>query len=110
MQKLKSEDLKVIGYLKEILNKMDIDVDKIILFGSRARGKATVESDYDFIIVVNNDLDLKDKRKLIRNIRKAMAKKLIPIDIFIKSKREFDKYKDIVGTIVFSANKEGIKV
>jgi len=32
---------------------------------------------------------------------------MFPVDVIIKTTREFETFKDIVGTVVYSANKYG---
>lgn len=47
------EDSVLAGFLQEIRRRLGPRVRKIILFGSRARGEATADSDYDCLIVVD---------------------------------------------------------
>ncbi|MBE0446737.1 MAG: nucleotidyltransferase domain-containing protein [Actinobacteria bacterium] len=42
-------DARILEFVHEI--KAHLSIDKIILFGSRARGDALKDSDYDFIVV-----------------------------------------------------------
>jgi predicted nucleotidyltransferase len=107
---LVSEDWEVVRNLRRVLQMLHLNVHKIILFGSRARGESTHRSDYDFLIIVNETVEFQRKREIIRLIRRKMAELLIPVDVFIKSKKEFGIYKDIVGNIIYSADKEGITV
>lgn len=44
-----SKDLKVIDFLRNL--KEAFEIQKLVLFGSRARGDSLLGSDYDFIIV-----------------------------------------------------------
>jgi predicted nucleotidyltransferase len=104
------EDREVARHLKKVLRSLGIEIHHIILFGSRARGESTTRSDYDFLIVVKEGVDFQEKRSLIRLIRRRMAEQLIPVDIFIKSKEEFEKGKEIVGTIVHAAAKDGVEL
>ena len=102
------EDWEVVRCLKEVLCSLGVDAYRIILFGSRVRGESSEKSDYDFLIVVNEAIDFQEKRKITRLLRRRMAEQLIPVDVFIKSKADFKRYKKVVGNIVYSANKEGI--
>jgi predicted nucleotidyltransferase len=102
------EEWDVVRHLKNVLHSLGIDVHQIILFGSRARGESTMRSDYDFLIIVNGAIDFQERRKIIRLIRRRMAEQLIPVDVFIKSKADFERHKKVVGNIAYSANKEGV--
>jgi predicted nucleotidyltransferase len=102
------QDWEVVRCLKEVLCSLGIDTYQIILFGSRLRGESTEKSDYDFLIVVNEVIDFQEKRKITRLIRRKMAEHLSPVDVFIKSKTDFKQYRKVVGSIAYSASKEGM--
>jgi len=84
------------------------DYEKIILFGSRARGDSSKNSDYDFMIIMKNNLIPRKKIKLSSLLRKKLAKKGIDADLVIKSKDEIHDYKTKIGSVVREALKEGI--
>jgi predicted nucleotidyltransferase len=42
-----------VEYAREVRNRLGPHVRQIILFGSQARGDATVRSDYDFVVVLD---------------------------------------------------------
>ncbi|WP_017293311.1 nucleotidyltransferase domain-containing protein [Geminocystis herdmanii] len=44
------------------------DIDKIILFGSQARGEATIDSDVDILVVTKAKLTEQKRDELIREI------------------------------------------
>jgi predicted nucleotidyltransferase len=49
---------KILKELHDILeNKFPETVDKIILYGSRARGNADKFSDYDILLILNKNID-----------------------------------------------------
>jgi len=84
------------------------DYEEIILFGSRARGDSSKNSDYDFMIIMKNNLIPREKIKLSSLLRKKLAKKGIDADLVIKSKDEIYDYKTKIGSVVKEALKEGI--
>lgn len=55
---------EIIEKLKSILNEIGVVYKNILLFGSRTGGVFEEESDWDFLIVVKGNLDLKEKREL----------------------------------------------
>jgi len=100
--------------IKEIINKVfqekGIKLEKIILFGSRARGDNKQNSDWDLLIIVSNKLDLEDKRKISKEIRIKLAEIFIPCDVLIKSASEIDYYSNFIGTPTREALKEGVEI
>jgi len=92
--------------LKKVFD--DLNYEKLILFGSRARGDFSVRSDYDILIIVQKSLAIKEKMKLSARLRRELAKKGIDADIIVKSNDEIDYYKDKIGSVVRSALKEGV--
>jgi predicted nucleotidyltransferase len=78
---------------------------KIILFGSYAYGHPTTDSDLDFLIIKDDD-DLPgiQRNRKVRNILKDFS---IPIDVIVKNSLEFEELKNIIGTVVYPANKYG---
>jgi len=84
------------------------DYEEIILFGSRARGDSLKKSDYDFMIIMKNNLIPREKIKLSSLLRKKLAKKGIDADLVIKSKDEIYDYKTKIGSVVREALKDGI--
>lgn len=94
----------------ECLNKMDIVVKSIILFGSRARGDFSKYSDYDFLIITEKTFTIKEKMEISKKINKMLAKLLIPSDIIIKSTEEIEYYKKQIGTLTREAIKEGVQI
>lgn len=78
--------------------------DKIILFGSRARGQAGPDSDADLLIImpVNGS-----KRQQAVQIDLALEGIPIPIDLVVVTPEEVQKYRDVTGTIIREALQEG---
>ncbi len=77
---------------------------KIILFGSYANGTPTEESDLDLLIIKDSNIP---SRLQNRKVRKILFDLRIPIDVIVKTPEEFQTYKNIIGTIIYPANKFG---
>jgi predicted nucleotidyltransferase len=94
------------SYLKNIVDKIinNFNPEKIILFGSYAYGHPTVDSDMDIMIVM--DTDEKPHKRAV-SVRKVLKSIGIPKDIIVKTPEEFERFKDIVGTIVYPAAHKG---
>lgn len=101
-----------IGKIREtisyILKNEAFDGFEIYLFGSRARGDFSSNSDYDILISLRKKLGIKEKIKLFTKLRRVLAKKRYNVDIVIKSTDEINYYKNKIGHIVRSALREGI--
>ncbi len=82
----------------------EFDPDKIILFGSHARGDAGPDSDVDLLVV----MPVKgSKRAKQLEIRAAVHSVRVPKDIVVSRPEEFQWRKDTVGTIEHPATHEG---
>jgi predicted nucleotidyltransferase len=100
---------KIAGIIENILSLRDIQLLKIVLFGSRAKGFFDQFSDYDLLIIINKKLTRKEKIKLFETINQTIVNTLhIPVDIIIKSEEEVHYYKDKIGSITREALREGI--
>jgi predicted nucleotidyltransferase len=98
---------KAVEVIKEEIESKGLKVIKIILFGSRARGNAKEDSDWDFLVVVDKKLSFNQKWDIIINIKRELAKLKIPNDIIINSIEEFEERKNNVGYITYYAVREG---
>jgi predicted nucleotidyltransferase len=81
---------------------------RILLFGSRARKDNSLDSDYDFLIITKETIDIRKKRTLKSMIRMELARFKIPADILIQSEEEIDLKKDINGHILKQVIREGV--
>ena len=78
--------------------------ERIILFGSYARGTADDKSDIDLLVIC----PLTKKRiKLMSEMDNALEGLRLPRDIVVISPKEFGLEKEIPGTIACYAWKEG---
>ncbi len=64
--------------------------DKIILFGSRAKGEQAKDSDYDIFVLKGGVVH---KRKLAQRIY-LMLDVSVPVDVIVETPETFDKLKD----------------
>ncbi len=78
--------------------------DRVILFGSHARGKAGPDSDVDLLVVMPVK-GLKHKKQV--QIRVALHDIRIPKDIIVTTPEDFEWRKEIPGTIEYPAVHEG---
>ncbi len=101
---------KAIQIIKETIENKGLKVLKIILFGSRAKGTAREDSDWDFFVIIDKKLSFNEKWDIIDEIKIKLAKLKIPNDILLKSAEEVEESKDDVGRITYYVLKEGVEV
>lgn len=78
--------------------------DKVILFGSYARGQLTDDSDLDILVVMPVAGSC---REMANQIDLALADRRVPMDVIVVTPEQFDRRKNIVGTIIGEAATEG---
>ncbi len=77
---------------------------KIILFGSLARGTAGYDSDADILVV----MPVKgSKRKQATEIDVSLIGLDLPTDVIVVTPEELEKNRDRIGTIIYPAIREG---
>jgi predicted nucleotidyltransferase len=80
------------------------DPDKIILFGSQARGQGGPDSDADLLVV----MAVKgSKRQQAVQMDLALQGVPIPIDLVVVTPEEVRKYAETAGTLIREAVREG---
>lgn len=108
MEKILDKNIEI---AKDIINqeveKAGYKVESIYLFGSRARGDYKKYSDYDFLVVINNDIIRAKRIDMIYNIGLRLSN-YIASDVIIKSKQKLSQEKDDKGLLSYYALKEGI--
>jgi len=80
------------------------DPEKIILFGSHARGTGGFDSDADLLVVMRVS---GSKREAAVQIDLALAGVGMPKDVIVVTPEEVERYRDTVGTIIYPALREG---
>jgi len=92
--------------LDEIVRRI-VDVaqpDRIILFGSAARGQMGPDSDLDLLVV---KAGVPHRRRLAQQIYLNLFGIAMPVDIIVVSPEDIEAFKDKVGTIIGPALKDG---
>ncbi|MBQ7668246.1 MAG: nucleotidyltransferase domain-containing protein [Clostridia bacterium] len=101
---------KIKNIIYETLKELNLSVAKILLFGSRATENYRPDSDYDILVVINEDIENDLKIKISCAITRRLADIWIDADIIVKSNSELDEYKNRIGSIVRVALNEGVLV
>lgn len=79
--------------------------ERIVLFGSYARGTATRDSDVDLLVLFDRPIDSREMRVAIRQLLRAVS---FPKDILVARTDELERAP--VGSIVADAAREGVVV
>jgi len=105
MTKYNHQDL-TLNKIKNIIVKT-VSPNKIILFGSRARGEAKSNSDYDILVIKDN---LLNERVLTRKINYELLNENIDteIDVIATSTEKWNKNSSDISYIYKSIITEGI--
>lgn len=79
--------------LEEIIKRIvdDVDPDKIILFGSRAKGESKGWSDYDICVLKKG---IENKRIVAQNIYRKLFGVGAAVDIIVETPEKFDELED----------------
>jgi len=78
---------------------------RIVLFGSVARGDEGPDSDLDLLVVFDH-IEPADRTRLISSIRRAISARA-PIDVFVTDLAEYERRKDVIGSMVYWPAREG---
>ncbi len=85
----KKDVLNILRHLKGLLESKNIHVDKLILFGSWAKGTQQEGSDID-VVVVSNDFNGKDYWSRINILSEAIYQVLAPIQAVAMTPQEWE--------------------
>ena len=80
------------------------DPQQIILFGSQARGDAGPDSDLDLLVIKD---EVASPRAEAARIYRALAGLSTPVDIVVARSDYVRRHRDIIGTVVRPALREG---
>ncbi|RKY15804.1 MAG: nucleotidyltransferase domain-containing protein [Planctomycetota bacterium] len=105
------EELRWIkAVIKEEVQKAGCRLVKLYLFGSRAKGTHSPQSDWDLYAVVDKDLPFAVKRKVGSAVRWRLAQRNLLIDVFIQSEHIAEKRRNNPGFLTHYALKEGVEL
>ncbi len=86
----------------------EVDPEKVVLFGSWARGEASEQSDVDFLVVEREPFGAhRSRREEAVRIWQCLSEFRVPKDILVYSVGEIDQWKDSRYHVVGRALKEG---
>lgn len=81
--------------------------DKVILFGSHARGDATENSDIDILVISDREKDL-PRYKRGFDVRLKLGKISTPLDIMFYTHADIERWKNVRQSFSATALREGV--
>jgi predicted nucleotidyltransferase len=81
-----------------------IHPQKIILFGSWARGERGSHSDIDLLIIQESNLPRPQRYAQVRRLFWGMG---LPMDILVYTPEEFARYQSVPGSFTYTVAREG---
>jgi predicted nucleotidyltransferase len=82
-------------------------VRRVILFGSRARGDARPDSDYDLLVVLR-ELRPADRDETLLRLYRLFREVDVVVEPHVMGEEEFEETRGIVGSLAHPAAKEGV--
>jgi predicted nucleotidyltransferase len=83
------------------------DPDRIILFGSAARGDMGPDSDVDLLVVKSG---VPHRRRLAQQIYTNLFGVTVPVDVVVVAPEDIERLAGKVGTIITPALEEGREI
>lgn len=101
-------DLATAQKLKDLILQADGSrVKRIILFGSRARGDARPDSDFDLLVIVRG-IPSADKGEYRQALYGAFEEAGVAVEPWVMEEEEFEETKTVIGGLAYPAWKEGV--
>lgn len=104
----------MVGVTEEMLGEMaqaiaaEVAPDRIYVFGSRAQGRDTADSDVDLLVVEPDGFGPERSRwRELKRIRKALRRFRVPKDILVYSRDEVARWQGSANHIVGHCLREG---
>ena len=82
-----------------------LEPERVYLFGSRARGDSSHESDFDLLIVVSGS-ELPGYAR-DRVALRALRGLRVPVDVIVLTREEFDRKRGVVCSLPATVDREG---
>lgn len=84
----------------------ELQPQKVILFGSAARGELQPDSDLDVMVIVPHlSQDLNEVTRAYRAI--AAIKERQPVDVLVFSRQDMEEWRGVIGHVINDALTEG---
>ncbi len=85
-------------------------VRRILLFGSRARGEARPDSDWDFFVITDREPPYPEQREMKARIRRRFVEAGFWGDVLLQSQEVVERRKASTGFLTYYVLKEGVEI
>jgi predicted nucleotidyltransferase len=86
----------------------EVDPERIVLFGSRARGDVTGDSDVDLLVVERGSFGKgRSRRAELTKVERALIRFAVPTDILLYSMEELERWRGSLNHVIGRALREG---
>jgi predicted nucleotidyltransferase len=90
---------------RKLLAQEHTPIRRVILYGSRARGTATPDSDFDLLVIAADPVARWEE---MRRLRSAMRDLPYAVDVWVMGETEFEETKNVIGGLAYPAHKYGV--
>jgi len=96
--------------IDEVMEGAGYRVLRILLFGSRARGDARPDSDWDFFVIIDREPTRAEKQAIQTELSLRFAQRGFYADVVLQSDALTEARKGNTGFLTYYALKEGVPV
>ena len=105
---MQKRSVKILKELKALLfHRFGDEIKQVILFGSRSQGTAQPDSDYDILVILNNDYNWRKEHLILKTCYEIDLKYDIVTDVKVISVHELQSIKGQQPYIIH-AMREGV--
>ncbi len=101
---------KAKAIIQEEVERAGYSVRRILLFGSRARGEARPDSDWDFYVMIDSEADFHQRQAIASRICWGLALEGIFADVFVQSEKTAQERAKDTGYLTYYVLKEGVAI
>jgi predicted nucleotidyltransferase len=83
---------------------------RVLLFGSRARGEARPDSDWDFFVIIDREPSREEKQAIATKLSLRFAELDFYADVIIQSEAVVQARKQNTGFLTYYVLKEGVPI
>ena len=80
-------------------------IRRIILYGSRAQGGGTPDSDFDLLVIESDPVLIREEIQRLRGVLSGLR---VPVDVWVMGWQEFEETKEVLGGLAYPAHKYGV--